>query len=232
METQLVCNIAVHFSQIIVLALSFSLIFKTVKFFHFAHGIVFTLGAYLTLLFRSEISLPFYISICFAIVICMFIGGSMELGIYKYLRAKRSTPLIHLLASLGIYVLLQNVISILFGDETKSIRSGIIKKGVNILGGYVTPIQIVSIVISILLIFGLSIFLQKTTLGKTIKAVSSDPILAEVSGINSNIIFLWSFAIGSGLAGLAGILVALDVDMTPTMGMDALMITSPPENSR
>jgi branched-chain amino acid transport system permease protein len=222
--TQLLLNGIVSFSYITILAIGFAFIYRVSHFFHFAHGIVFAMGAYFTLLGWLSFGIPFLISIFIAIVMCVLIGCLMELGIYKYLREKSSPSLIFLLASLGIYVLLQNVISTLFGDETKSIRSGIIKEGVNILGGYVTPIQIVSIVIGMLLIFGLSIFLQKTILGKSIKAVSSDPILADISGISSNTIILWTFAIGSGLAGLAGILVALDVDMTPTMGMNALMM--------
>ena len=56
------------------------------------------------------------------------------------------------------------------------------------------------------------------------RAVANDPELANVSGINSNAVILWAFAIGSGLAGVAGVLIALDVDMTPTMGMNALMM--------
>ena len=132
--------------------------------------------------------------------------------------------MILLLASLGIYILLQNLISMLFGDDTKSIRSGVVKEGINIFGARITPIQIVIIITAIIVTILIILFYKKTQLGRSMQAVASDRELAEYTGINTNRVILWSFAIGSGLAALAGILVALDVDMTPTMGMNALLM--------
>jgi len=129
-----------------------------------------------------------------------------------------------LLASLGIYIFLQNFISMLFGDDTKSIRSGVIKEGINIFGARITPIQIVIIITAIVVTILIILFYKKTQLGRSMQAVASDRELAEYTGIHTNRVVLWSFAIGSGLAALAGILVALDVDMTPTMGMNALLM--------
>ncbi len=132
--------------------------------------------------------------------------------------------MILLLASLGIYIVLQNVISIAFGDDTKSIRTWAVREGLNVFGARVTPIQIAIISISMVLITAVAIFLKCSKMGKAMRAVSNDPELSNTSGIDSNRVILWTFAIGSALAGIAGILVALDVDMTPTMGMNALMM--------
>jgi len=112
----------------------------------------------------------------------------------------------------------------LFGDDTKSIRSGVVKEGINIFGARITPIQIVIIITAIVVTILIILFYKKTQLGRSMQAVASDRELAEYTGINTNRVILWSFAIGSGLAALAGILVALDVDMTPTMGMNALLM--------
>jgi branched-subunit amino acid ABC-type transport system permease component len=97
-------------------------------------------------------------------------------------------------------------------------------KGLPVLGARITPIQIVIIATSVMLVFLVAFWLKKSKIGKAMRAVANDPELASISGINSNKVILWTFAIGSALAGVAGILVALDVDMTPTMGMNALMM--------
>jgi branched-subunit amino acid ABC-type transport system permease component len=129
-----------------------------------------------------------------------------------------------MIASLGLYICMQNFLSMVFGDSTRTIRTGVVEEGINVLGARITPVQIVTICVSVVLVIALSIFLKRTKIGKSMRAVANDPELANVSGINSNRVILWAFAIGSGLAGLAGILVALDVDMTPTMGMHALLM--------
>jgi len=221
---QILFNIAFTGSVIALIALGFAVIYKTVRFFHFAHGIVFTAGAYFVLLFQLWFGCPLLLSILSAIVACTILGCLIEVLFYRHLRCNSSSSLIFLLASLGIYIFLQNVVSMFFGDETNSIRIGVVQEGLNIFGARITLIQIVTICVSIVLVAALSIFLKKTKIGSAMRAVASDPVLASISGINSNIVILWTFAIGSGLAGLAGILVALDVDMTPTMGMNALMM--------
>jgi len=137
---------------------------------------------------------------------------------------KGSSSIVLLLASLGIYIVLQNLISLFFGDDTKSIRTWEVKEGIEIAGAYVTPIQIVIIVTSIALVILVSGYLSLAKTGKAMRAVASDSELSNLSGIKSDRIILISFAIGSALAGIAGILVALDVDMTPTMGMNMLLM--------
>ena len=211
-------------SKIIIIAISFAMIYRVVRFFYFAHGVVFTAGVYLAFLFNIWLVWPFWISVLIGIILSGIMGCVIEIMIYLPLRKKGANQLIQLLSSLGIYIILQNIISIIFGDETKSIRTGIVQEGINILSARITPIQIVTICVSIVLVVVLYVFLKKTKIGSAMRAVASDPVLANVSGINSNRVILWAFAIGSALTGLAGVLIALDVDMTPTMGMNALMI--------
>jgi branched-chain amino acid transport system permease protein len=148
----------------------------------------------------------------------------IELLIYKPLRRKGTTPLILLLASLGIYIVLQNIISMTFGDDTKTLRSGIVREGLEFLGGRITPIQITIILVSILLLIACSALMKYTKIGTAMRAVASDPDLAVISGIDSDRVILFTFALGSALAGVAAILVSFDIDMTPTMGMNALMM--------
>lgn len=221
---QILLNILMTTSSVFIVAIGFALIYQTVRFFHFAHGVVFVAGAYYALLFKTCVGLPFFFSIFLAVVVCALLGCLMELLVYRHLRYKSSPSLIFLLASLGIYIFLQNVISMSFGDQTRSLRTGTVQEGLNFLGARITPIQIITICVSVVLVIALSIFMKRTKIGKSMRAVANDPELASISGISSDRVILWAFAIGSALAGLAGILVALDVDMTPTMGMNALMM--------
>ena len=224
MNPQLIINILYVCSLYLFYSLSFFLIFYVTKFFHFAHAIIITSGAYFTFLFHKIFGISIFLSIPIAIIFSLLLGCLIEKSIYKPLRKKQASSMILLLSSLGIYILLQNLISMLFGDDTKSIRSGVVKEGINILGARITPIQISIIIISVIVTILLLLFLKKTKIGKAMQAVANDAELANISGISSDKVILISFAIGSALAGLAGILVALDVDMTPTMGMNALMM--------
>ena len=224
MFLQLFFNGLIAFGIYLLMAISFSLIYKISRFFHFAHAIVFTGGAYFTFLFKNHIGFSLWISIISAFLSCAVLGCIMDLCVYSPLRKKKASSMILLLASLGIYIVLQNVISMVFGDDTKSIRSGEIKEGLNVFGARITPIQILIIGTSIILVIVVALFLKWSKMGKAMRAVANDPELSSSSGIDSNRVILWTFAIGSALAGIAGILVALDVDMTPTMGMNALMM--------
>jgi branched-subunit amino acid ABC-type transport system permease component len=111
-----------------------------------------------------------------------------------------------------------------WGDRIYSIRGNLPREGIAIGDARITGVQLATVVAAGLLSFLLSTFLSHTKVGRAIRAVGSDPELADTSGINSNAVVLWAVAIGSAIAGLAGMLVAADVGMTPTMGMNPLMM--------
>ncbi len=224
MNFQVLINIIISAGIYSLIALSFGIIFLINKFFHFAHAVVFTSGAYFAFLFHILLGFPLFIAIPFACVSACLVGCMMEWFVYKPLRKRGATSIILLLASLGLYIVLQNTISMLFGDDTKSIRTWPVVEGNEILGARITDVQIVIIVVSIVLVLLVAGFLALAKTGKAMRAVANNKELANISGINSDKIILISFAIGSALAGVAGILIALDVDMTPTMGMNALMM--------
>jgi branched-chain amino acid transport system permease protein len=221
---QLVCNAVVAGSVYLLLGIGFALTYNVCKFFNFAHGIIFTTGAYLAFTFHVWAGLPLFVTLVLAIAATTIVGCLAELVFYRPLRGRGASPLIFLLASLGIYVLLQNAISMVFGNDTKQLRSVEIHEGINVLGGRITGVQLVTILITIALMTAVALLLRKTKLGRAVRAVADDPQLASVSGIESNRTILWTFALSSAVAGVAGILVALDVNMTPTMGMNPLML--------
>lgn len=206
------------------MGMSFFVIFHTCRFFHFAHGIVYTSGAYFTLVFMVFCGFPLALSIFFSVILCALFGCLMDLYIYRPLRRRNASPLTLLLASLGIYVAVQNLISMIFGEEIRGLRSAPVKEGLTVWGVRVTDIQIVTMCACAALVICLIVILRKTRIGRAMRAVANDSELATVCGIKSNRVILCSFALGSALGGAAGILVALDVDMTPTMGMYPLMM--------
>jgi len=222
--TQIAVNILLVAMEYALIGVGFSLIYHVVRFFHFAHGLVFTAGAYFTFLLHVWCGLSLFFSISIAIGLSAVLGCLIDSFIYRPLRHKGSSPLVLLLASLGIYIVLQNVISMIFGDDAKTIRFGMVKEGINILGARITPVQIIIIAVSLFFLLCCFFFLKYTKMGQAMRAVANNPELARISGIESDRVILSTFALGSALAGIAGILVALDVDMTPTMGMNALMM--------
>src|SRR4030042_962889 len=221
---QLLANSFISASTILLVALGFAIIYRCGRFFNFSLGVIVTLGAYLTFAFQKFSATALIWSILASIMGIAIMGVVIELSVYKQLRIKRADPLVLFLASLGVYVTLQNLISLIFGDDTKSIRSGIVTDGTKILVASITPIQLVTIGTSALLAISTAIYLKRTRAGLALIAVANDPELANVIGLESDRIYLWATVLGSSLAGVAGILIALDTDMTPTMGLQALMM--------
>ncbi len=221
---QLTVNGIVAGSAFALMAIGFALVYNVTKFFHFAHGAIFILGAYFSFLIINWLGLPLLASIPIAVTAATLIGCSLDIIVFAPLRRKGNSPLVLLLSSLGIYIVLQNLISVFFGDDIKTIRSGVVDEGIAFWGARITAIQICIVVTSLVLLVTVIAVLRVTKMGRAMRAVSNNLELAKVCGIDSDRVILWSFAIGSALAAIAGILVALDVDMTPTMGMNALMM--------
>ncbi len=220
---QLIGNILISFSVYLIVALSFQIIYQTAKFFHIVHAIVITFGAYLIYMFSQQFGLNLCLAIPFSIILSTIIGLLSEISIYRPLRKRNAQPFVILIASLGLYTVLQNIISLIWQDDTKSFRTGEVKVGNEFFGAYITDIQIATIVISLALFAAVVLMMEYSPIGKNMRAVSSNETLSNILGINSNKTILWAFGIGSMLASIAGILVAADTDMTPTMGFNLLL---------
>ncbi len=215
---QLTINGLIAGSIYALVAAGFSLIYKTNKFMHFAHGTIVALSAYFLFLFFSILNIPFALSVIFTLILSSLFGWGIYNLIYFPLQNKKSSNVILLVASLGIWILLENLIQLFFGADVKTI--GFIKtsNGINFLGGIITPLQIVIITISFLLFFSLWFFMKKSKLGKEIRAVADNRELANISGISYKKIAGYSFLIGSFIAAIAGILIGLEQNLVPTMG--------------
>ena len=148
----------------------------------------------------------------------------MDIAVYRPLRRRKATSLVLLIASLGMFIVLQNVVSAIFGDDTKTIRTWPVREGLPILGARITPVQILIIVSAIVLFIATILILKHTKAGIAMRALACNPELARIVGMNTDRVILYTFIVGSALVGAAGVLISLDVDMTPTMGMSALLM--------
>jgi branched-chain amino acid transport system permease protein len=217
---QFVFNILFSASAMLLLALGFALIYRVSKFFHFAHGIVFTCGAYAALM-MARAGLGLAIAVPIAIVLAAALGCALELCLYRPLRRQQATPLILLLASLGSYILIQNVISLIFGDAALLLPATL--SPCRIMGARLSGAQGWTIVAGVLAVLATAGFLASKP-GRAMRAVAANPSLANSIGLDPAKVVLYSMALGSALAGLGGVMLALDVGMRPTMGMTPLML--------
>jgi len=223
MYNQLLSNGIIAGSIYALIAIGFAVIYRTVKFFHFAHGVVFAAGAYFAYTFFILFDINPVISFFLSVALACLLGIAIDRFVYYPLRKHNAPNLVYLLASFGVFIFIQNLIQLIYGAQILTLRTGPVKVGHSILGAVITDIQVFIIIVSLVLFFLAWIFIQKSKLGKAIRAVSDDPVGARVVGINSEKIILTAFAIGSALAGVAGILISLETNIEPTMGFNAIL---------
>lgn len=128
-----------------------------------------------------------------------------------------------LIASFGVFIFIQNLLQLLYGAQILTLRTGPVVEGYEILSAVITPIQILILFASLVIFALLWVIVERTKIGKAIRAVADDPIGASVSGIYPEKVVLYAFGIGSVLAGMAGVLISLETNIEPTMGMNAIL---------
>lgn len=228
MFPQIVANGLIAGAIYALIALGFSLIYKTVRFFHLAHGAAYIGGAYavyacLTLLPARLGIGTWFIAVPVGIAVAAGLGVGIDRGIYYPLRSRKASNLIFLLASFGILIFVQNLITLAYGNRIIILNPGIVQEGWRLLGVVITPTQVLIIAASAVT-FGLCWWvIEKTRLGRSLRAVADDPLAASVCGINPERTTMWAFLIGSALAGVAGILISLETNLEPTMGFNAVL---------
>jgi branched-chain amino acid transport system permease protein len=224
MFSQLVINALIVTSIYMIMSIAISFNYSVTHFFHFSLIAVFAFGSYCTFAIHNYIGLPLIVSGIISSLIGGGLGVLKEIIVYRPLRHRGAGPLVCLLASIGVYQVLQNIISILFGDASRSIRQKTVHEGLLVLGARITSVQIVSLVVTFTLISILILVITRTQHGRVIKAVMNDKELANISGMSVDGIILIVSFFSSMLAATGGILRSFDIDMVPTMGMNVLMM--------
>lgn len=189
-----------------VIALGYTLVYGIAKMLNFAHGDVIMVGGYVIFIAMTSFGLNSWISILLAIIACTLLGIVIEKVAYKPLR--QATSLAVLITAIGVSYFLQNMALLIFGEKPVNFTSVVNVPSIKLFDGkiVISGETSTAIVISILIVVGLSLFINKTKSGRAMLAVSEDRGAAELMGVNINRTISLTFAIGSGLAAIAGAL--------------------------
>ena len=195
-----------------IIALGYTMVYGIAKMLNFAHGDVIMIGSYVVFTSTMMLGLPVPVGILASIVICTVLGVTIEGIAYRPLRGTSSLAV--LITAIGVSYFLQNAVQLVYGANAKSFKSVVPVKALSISGE-----TIVTIISCIVIMIVLNTFVNKTKAGHAMLAVSEDRQAAQLMGINVNKTISLTFAIGSGLAAVAGMLLCSAYpNLTPTTG--------------
>ncbi|MDP3766340.1 MAG: branched-chain amino acid ABC transporter permease [Nanoarchaeota archaeon] len=219
---QLVINGLIAGSIYALAASGFSLVYYVVKFLNFAQGAIIGISAYLFFLFFSRMGLNYMLAALLTIAFSIFAVLLINLVVYKQLRKRKSTNIILMISSLTLLIFSSSLILAVFGSSTKTIP---IKKNITLDFGIftITTLQIVIIISAALLSLVLWLILKKTRLGKSMRALADNKEVAQIVGINPEKIYTYTFMIASVLGSFAGILIGLEQNLYPQMGVPIIV---------
>lgn len=189
-----------------IIALGYSMVYGIAKMLNFAHGDVIMVGAYVTFCATQYWGLPPVVGILVAMAVCTVLGIVIERLAYKPLRT--ATSLAVLITAIGVSYFLQNAAQLIWGANTISFPSVINAPTLTLLDGelMISGTTMVTVLANIVIMLALTLFTGRTKLGRAMRAVSEDKGAAELMGINVNATISLTFAIGSALAAVAGVL--------------------------
>lgn len=198
------------------IALGYTMVYGIAKLINFAHGDVIMVGAYISFI-SMKFGLPWWLAVIISIVACAVLGVVMEKVAYKPLRNASRISL--LITAIGISYLLQNLFQLIFGANPQPYHAFITLPALNLGGISIQANYYITFSVSVLLMILLTLFVNKTTMGKAMRSVSEDEGAAKLMGINVDTTISLTFAIGCALAAIAGILYANCYPMiNPTLG--------------
>jgi branched-chain amino acid transport system permease protein len=201
---------------------SWGLIFATTKIFHFAHALTLTIAVYAAVVAVSAWGVTLALGFALAALVGGVVGAGIEVLLYRPLRRAQATQLNIFLASLGLLIAGQSAVLVAFGPQARALE-GFPMQGIALGPVAFTTIEALWLVVAWALIGGLMGWLWLARHGLAIRAVASNPELAQCVGVERERVFLLVFAIGSALVGVAGTLAALRDTASPTMGVHPVL---------
>ena len=202
-----------------IIALGYTMVYGIAKMLNFAHGDVIMVGAYMSFCATTYLNLPVPAAILIAMVVCTVLGVLIEGLAYKPLR--RAGSLAVLITAIGVSYFLQNMALLIWGSAPKTFTSVVPFGAVSLFGGelIISWETIITVLANVVIMIGLALFTKMSRTGKAMRAVSEDKDAAELMGINVNKTISITFAIGSALAAIAGVLLCSSYPvLMPTTG--------------
>lgn len=207
-------------------ACSFALIYATTGVFHIAHAGVFLVGAYVLWSALEQFGLPLPVGLALGLIAASLVGMAIQWFVYRRLRMSNATPLVIMIASLGLLAILDNTIAGIFTTDTLFYSMSWTKEVVRLGSLIITVNQIVSLVLAIAIGCAIQALLSFTSLGRKIRAVAANPLMAEIGRLRPQRIYLAVYAIASATTSVAGILVSSDFGLRPYTGITYLLTAS------
>jgi len=221
-------------------AIGLTLVYGILRFANFAHGDLMAFGAYMALFLITgplawigvsdlnigslSIDLRMVIAFPLAMATVAYAAIALDKILYQQLRRKGSAAVTMAMSALGASFIIRMAIMIIWGADFRFYKPGLMRPAIHLpLGVKIRPDQILILITVAFLVTMLHIFLRKTKLGKAMRATADNPDLARISGINIERIISWTWGIGGCLAGAAGILYAIDVQLHPVLGWNFLL---------
>jgi len=206
-------------------AVGLSLIFGTTKLTNFAHGELIALGALLAFFFSSVMGLPLILAIVLSVFASAFLGGWLQNKIlWKQLRKRGTGIIAALVVSIGLGFLLRYFFLFIFGGQTRQYNQWAGQSGLSIGPVLITPKDLISSIVAILLIAATTWWLLKTQAGKATRAVADNPALASASGIEVERVISTVWILGAGLAAFSGVMIGLQAGVGWFMGFQVLLL--------
>jgi branched-chain amino acid transport system permease protein len=199
-------------------AIGMGLICRVAGFFNFALAGIYTLAAYMVFFFCFQLEANLGLSILMGCAGAAFVGIVLELGVFRPLRHTGATALALMISSLGLYVILQNTISFVWGDSPLILVSPDSSVNFTVFDAQITGLQALTIVCCCVVASVFYVFGSRTRAGMMLRAVSDDQELAALSGISVQSSRVVAVGIGSSIVALGGILLSLETGLTPSMG--------------
>ena len=200
------------------IALGYTMVYGIIKLINFAHGDLYMMGAFIGYYLINSFQLNFFLALILTMVLTACLGVLIEFLAYRPLR--NSTKIAALITAIGVSFFLEYGMVYLFGANTRAFPQALETVKYNLGPISVTNVQLTILGVSIFLMVALQFIVQKTKMGKAMRAVSVDSDAAQLMGINVNSTISFTFALGSALAGAAGVLIGLYYNsVDPLMGM-------------
>ena len=207
------------------IAVGYTMVYGVIQLINFAHGEIYMLGAFISFSLLTGllgVGLPFWLAVLVAVLVCALAGVLLDIVAYRPLR--RAPRLAALITAIGMSIFLQNLALLIWGAQIKSFPRNLIPAFFNEpalqFGDVVVSwLQVIILLTAIFLMLALQLIVHYTRLGRAMRAIAQDKTAASLMGVNVDRVVSYTFALGSGLGGVAGILVALYYNAVyPTMG--------------
>ena len=200
------------------LALGYTMVYGIIKLINFAHGDIYMIGPFVGYYAINSLKMNFWIALVFSMIVCAILGVVIEFLAYRPLR--NSTRISALITAIGVSFFLEYIMVYFVGADTRSFPQSIKVHTYHLGSISVTNVQLLILVVALVLMVALQLIVKKTKMGKAMRAVSVDSDAAELMGISVNNTISFTFALGSSLAGAAGVLIGLYYNsIEPLMGM-------------